>query len=352
MNPTGPKGGPPKMTHRTTVIADHHKSVFVCAVLDHETGETRQLTLPSRRDSLEPFFEGLAGPVRVYVEACRAWEWVSNLADDIGADFRLVNPREMPEISRSTKKSDKRDVEAMVRRFVVEGDLPRARCLTRDERALRAISRERGDIAKQRRKTMLRIHAVIDGHDLPAKKDKFVRSAWREEVEARLKDDEWLVLDVLLRQLDSANELLDLVSTRLVEIASESKHFARLKTIPGIGPILAAIIIAEIPRIDEFGGAHQLAAFIGLVPRVRSSAGKPRIGKITKSGPGDLRWALTQAVVVSARCKVQSPVAKMYHRKRFKGKPAKVAICAAANKLSRVIYAMLTNETDFKHTTA
>ena len=61
-------------SHRTIVVADHHKSVFVCQVLDRETGEVQRRTLPSLRSELGPFFAGLEGPLLIFVEACRSWE--------------------------------------------------------------------------------------------------------------------------------------------------------------------------------------------------------------------------------------------------------------------------------------
>ncbi len=60
----------------------------------------------------------------VYVEACRAWEWVSDLCSDLGLDFQWVDPGKMPEIRRSSKKTDRHDVEAMVSRLLVSGELP------------------------------------------------------------------------------------------------------------------------------------------------------------------------------------------------------------------------------------
>lgn len=340
------------MTHRTSVIVDHHKSVFVCAVLDEETGELRHETLKARRAEVEPFLKALAGPTRIFVEACRGWEWVSNLSDEIGAEFKLVNPREMPEIAKSIKKTDRKDVEKMLRRLQVEGELPESRCLSREERALRSISRERSDVAKNKRKLMVRIHAVIDSHDLPSAKAEFVKPEWRARMEASLRPDEWLVLEMQLSQYDHTRGVIDLLDQRMVEIASKSPHYALLNSIPGMGPILASIVIAEVGRMQDFKDARQFAAYIGLVPRVRSSAGKARCGSITKAGPSDLRWAITQAIVISTRCKAQSAVTKMYHRKRRKGKPARVAICAAANKLARVIHSMLTNSLPFSHQAA
>ena len=139
-------------------------------------------TLDSRRAALEPFLRELTGPVLVFVEACRTWEWVSDLCEDLGHEFRLVNPREMPEIAKSAKKTDRNDVEAMVRRFLIEGDLPRSYRATRVERERRSLSRRLSDLRDQRRKALLKIHAVIDAHGMPAKKQDFTKPEWRDGI--------------------------------------------------------------------------------------------------------------------------------------------------------------------------
>jgi transposase len=333
--------------HRTIVVADHHKSVFVCQVLDRETGEVTRRTLSSVRSELEPFLSGLAGPVLVYVEACRAWEWVSDLCEDLGHDFRLVDPRQMPEIARSTKKTDQRDVEAMVRRLQIDGDLPQSYRATRVERERRALSRRLADIRKARRQAMVKIHAVIDSRGLPAKKAQFVKPDWREAMKAALSADSWLDLEILLLQYDQQLALCELLERHLAERFADHAGYQRLQAIPGIGPAIAATIVAESSGIERFKSARQFAAFCGLVPRVRSSAGKAKHGHITRSGPRDLRWALGMAVMVGQFNKEPSPQSRMYRRKKRKGKPARVALCAAANKLARIVYVILARGEDY-----
>lgn len=328
-------------SHRTIVVSDHHKSVFVCRVLDRETGETRSATLASRRDVLRSFFEGLEGPVLVFVEACRSWEWVSDLCEELGHDFRLVDPRKVPEIARSTKKTDTNDVEAMVRRLLVEGDLPRSYRASRVERERRALSRRAADIRKGRRHALVKIHAVIDSHGLPAKKAEFAKPEWRQSMEAALTEDSWLDLEVLLLQYDQLCALGELLEKRIAARFTEDVGYQRLLAIPGVGPAIASTIVAESAGIERFKSARQFAAYCGLVPRVRSSAGKAKHGGITRSGPRDLRWALGMAIITSQFNKTPSPHSSMYKRKRKRRKPTRVAMCAAANKLARMVYVIL-----------
>lgn len=334
-------------THRTIVVADHHKSVFVCLILDQETGEVRRESLRSLRETLEPFLSSLPGPVLVFVEACRAWEWVSDMCEDLGHDFRLVDPRQMPEIAKSTKKTDRADVEAMARRLLVERDLPQSYRATRKEREMRSLSRRLSDLRAERRKLLVQIHAVIDSQGLPASKKAFTKDEWRAEMKSRLSQDVWLDLHVLLQRLDMSEGLSELVEPRLMQLASGSDDFRRLKTVPGIGPILAATILSEAQGIERFSSARKFAAYCGLVPRVRSSAGKARYGRITKCGPADLRWALGHAVMVGQRCKQPSSAVQLCRRKKAKKRPAKLAICAGANKLARIVWAMLVRGQDY-----
>jgi len=334
--------------HRTIVVADHHKSVFVCQVLDRHTGEVTRRQVAGSRSELEALLGSLERPALVYVEACRAWEWVSDLCEELRHEFRLVDPRRMPEIARSTKKTDRNDVEAMVRRLQIEGDLPRSYRATRQERERRRLSRRLADVRKGRRQVLIKIHAVIDSHGLPAKKAQFIKAEWRERMQAALSADSWLDLEVLLLQYDQLLTLGDRLEGRIAARFAEDRGYQRLQAIPGIGPAIAATIVAESSGIERFKSARQFAAYCGLVPRVRSSAGKAKHGHITRSGPRDLRWALGMAVMIGQFSKQPTPQVLMYRRKRKRRKPARVALCAAANKLARIVYVILARGEEYR----
>jgi len=334
--------------HRTIVVADHHKSVFVCQVLDRKTGEVRSASLKSRRDVLRPFLESLEGPILVYVEACRAWEWVSDLCDDLEVELRLVDPSRMPEIARSAKKTDHHDVEAMVERLQVKGELPASYRASRSERELRSLTRRLSDLRNTRRRLIHQIHAVIDAHGLPATKAHFVQAEWRESMRSALRPLAWLDLEVLLLQYDQNLALRELVEGEVEELVAGRDEYRRLLAVPGIGPVIAATIVAESAGIQRFKTARQYSAFAGLTPRVRSSAGNAKTGKITRNGPPHLRWALGQAAMVGLCAKKPTAVSAFYRRKRKRGKPASVAICAAAHKLARAVWVVLARGEEYR----
>jgi transposase len=336
--------------HRTIVVADHHKSVFVCQALDRETGEVRKLTLDARRTALEPFLASLAGPTHVFVEACRSWEWVSDLCEDLSIDLDLVDASRMPEIAKSTKKTDANDVQAMVNRLTVTGQLPQSYRASRPERELRGLTRHLSVLRKDKRKLVHRIHAAIDAHGLPASKASFDKPAWREAMKAGLSSGAWLVLESLLSQYDITSGWMAILERTLADQLRGNEGYQRLQEIPGTGPVIAATIRSESAGIERFKSARKHASFAGFVPTVRCSAGMGKYGHITRTGPRDLRWALGQATMLSLQCKQETAAAKMHKRKRKKGKHARVAICAGAHKLARIGYVVLTRKENFRAT--
>ncbi|PYI49941.1 IS110 family transposase [Paenibacillus flagellatus] len=118
-----------------------------------------------------------------------------------------------------------------------------------------------------------------------------------------------------------------------------------LCSIPGIGPKLAATILAEIGDISSFEHSKKLVAFAGIDPSVFSS-GKftATRNRITKRGSTRLRRALYLAVLCGIRGAARNQRIRLfYDQKRLEGKPHRVALIACTNKLLRIIYALLKN---------
>lgn len=332
--------------YRSVLIIDHHKSVSEQLVLNQETGEITRERVRGERAEVRRRLEGLPRPAVVYLEACRSWEWVSDLCDGLGIECRLIDPGKMPEIARSKKKTDRHDVDAMLSRLLAVGKLPESHRATRVERELRELTRNRMDVQRLVRQTLNRLHALCDGQGLPARQRDFTDLEWRGRMSAELGPQLGLVLEVLLDQLAHLRGAIERLEGRLVELTAERADVRALKTIPGIGPILAATMVAEIGDISRFKDSRHLASFSGLVTAVRSSAGKARMGHISKAGPPALRWALTQAIISGLRVR-GNPFARYYRRKRPRGRGAMLAVCAAAHKLARVIFVVLSRQVAF-----
>ncbi|MCB9889326.1 MAG: IS110 family transposase [Planctomycetes bacterium] len=112
--------------------------------------------------------------------------------------------------------------------------------------------------------------------------------------------DVWIVLDTLLDEPGSSSQQQTL-EQRVEELMTDHDDAKRLQAIPGVEKIIAATILAETADIERFPNARAFAAYTGLVPRVRSSAGKAKLGNITRSGPpGSVGRSVTRSSRASA----------------------------------------------------
>jgi transposase len=110
--------------------------------------------------------------------------------------------------------------------------------------------------------------------------------------------------------------------------------YLAIQAIPGVGPVLAAVFVAEIGDVHRFAGAPQLCSWAGLTPRHRESDTTVRRGPITKQGPRLVRWA---AVEATQRLPGASKQAADFHRiadRRGTG----IGRVAAARKLLTLVY--------------
>lgn len=116
-------------------------------------------------------------------------------------------------------------------------------------------------------------------------------------------------------------------------------------TIPGIGPITAAVIASEYGDFSRFSSPSQLLSFAGLEPGYYQSGTMESHGKMVKRGSSGLRYVLMNCVIPLIRF---DPIfASYYHKKRLEGKPHRVALSHVAKKLIRVIYTLETQGIDY-----
>ena len=117
-------------------------------------------------------------------------------------------------------------------------------------------------------------------------------------------------------------------------------------SIPGIGPISAAIIYAEYGDISNFSSPAQMLAFAGLEPGINESGTESHRGRMVKRGSSHLRYVLMNCALPLIR--FDMTFATYYAKKRAEGKPHRVAMSHVAKKLVRVIFALERQNTDFK----
>lgn len=303
-----------------------------------------------RRSDLLAFFERTEACL-VGIEACATAHYWARSIMALGHRVKLMPPTYVkPYVKRH--KNDAADAEAICEavtrptmRFVpVKGE---------EQQGILVLHRARELLIRQR--TML-INA-LRGHLAEFGIVTRVGRAGVSTLITLVEDDEHDMIPAIARdallavvdQLRDAHERCGVIERKIQAWHRSNVQSRRLETIPGIGPITASAIAATITDASLFRSGRELAAWIGLVPRQNSSGGKERLGHISKKGDAYLRRLLVigaHAVLRFARNGKASTT--KWAATLLARKPYKVAAVALANKMARIIWALLTKNEEFK----
>jgi len=296
----------------------------------------------SRAKMLE-FFAGLPRCL-IGIEACpAAHHWAREL-QAIGHTVRLMPPSYVKAYLKRSK-NDASDAAAICE-AVTRPSMRFVAVKTKEQQAALMLHRARQLLVRQR--TML--SNAIRGH---------LSELGIVSAKGRNGTDE--LLEIIGKDADSriplaARSVLKVLASQYVaigvEIASISKsilawHRAcepsrRLEEIPGIGPIVATALVAEISDWMAFSSGRGLAAWIGLVPKQHTTGGKDKLGSITKQGNRYLRWLLVNGAMAVIRYAQKHGTKKHpWLGQLMARRPTKVAAVALANKIARIAWAIM-----------
>ena len=143
---------------------------------------------------------------------------------------------------------------------------------------------------------------------------------------------------ICLEKIGRLTEVIERLADELEAASKTDAQLRRLCTIPGIGPVTAGAVAAFAPDLDTFVNGRNFAAWLGLVPRQRSTGGKSKLGSVSKMGQTDIRRLLIVGAMGVIRWVVRNEG----------GKPKMVAADALANKRARMIWAMTMKQEDYQ----
>jgi transposase len=231
---------------------------------------------------------------QVVVEATYGWYWAADVLQDAGAEVHLAHPLGVKGFAYRRVKNDLRDA-ADLADLLRMGRLPEAWIAPPPVRELRELVRHRARLGAWRSGLKASVHAVLAKQGLHLPGDLFGVAGRHRLAAAPLDAAYRLRVNALLRLIDALDFEIQAVAGPLRVALAGHPGFAAVQQVPGVGPVLAAIFVAEIGDVHRFTSAAHLASWAGLTPRHRESDTKVRRGPITKQGSTLVRWAAVEA---------------------------------------------------------
>jgi transposase len=275
-----------------------------------------------------------AGPdPEVALEATYGWYWAADLLEANGATVHLVHPLGLHWDSRRVK-NDVRDSTELANRLR-RGDLPQSYISPPEQRELRELVRYRAKLTSLRTSAKAQVHAVMAKEGILPTLDDMFGPGGRQLIAQMPFDGAYkLRVTSLLELLDHYAGELTVVEAELAARLAGHEGYEAIQAIKGVGPIMAAIFVAEIGDVTRFPTARHLCSWAGLTPSHRESDTKVQRGHITKQGNHLVRWAAIEAV---ARYHGGEPISPTYTRvARRRGR--NIGRVAAARKLLTLVY--------------
>src|SRR6266540_6907042 len=330
---------PPPETRFYAGVDLHARSLFLC-ILDRDGQERFARNLSAApgpfRKAVQPFRDGLV----VGCECLHCWYWLADTCRDHAIPFALGHAWARKAVHGSKTKCDRHDAQAIAR-LLRGGNFPLAYAYPKERRGLRDLLRARLRLVRQRAELYGHVHTARRQANWPPVSSDVQYQSKRAAITADLADP------FVRRRVETHLALLEPLDTTIRRLEAEieaaaQEHYptelAVLQSTPGVGPVLSLTILLEIDTIDRFDTRQQFCSYARLCGAVQESAGQRTGVGNRKAGNAWLKWAFSEAAVLSAQ--KDERIGGLLQRLAAKlGKPK--ALSALAHKLGRAFYHML-----------
>ena len=288
-------------------------------------------------------------PGLVVFETCTIAGWVADTCAELGLDYAVANPMNEAWSWRKVKRKTDRDDALKLARMAALGELPTVAMAPKADREYRAAVRYRDGLVGRRTAAQNRIRATCQrhgillppGHRAWTKQGLALVAALARPLDDCGPEELWRgELASELEELAALTALVEGVTRRLDALGAADARVQLLRTIPGVGPRTAEVVVAHLGDATRFPTARQVSAYAGLVPRQFQSGETDRRGRITRRGPSLLRKALVEAAWLMTRYNAWAARALQRISKGQKTR-RKQALVAVARKLLVRCWAML-----------
>ena len=324
---------------------DLHSNNSVVTITDEEDRVMAEKRLPNELAKivgfLQPWREEI---VAVVVESTYNWYWLVDGLQEAGFVVKLANTGAIKKYDGLKHSGDEADARQLAHLLRL-GILPTGTILPPEQRALRDLARKRMQLVRSRTGHILAIENIAARQRAMKINSNQVKRLTAEDVDQMgLPADVALAIKSNLAVIITLNAQIDLLEKRLQEKIGERKEFILLSSVPGIGRILATIILLEMGPIDRFAAVGNFASYARCVDSRHMSNNKKKGEGNTKNGNKYLAWAFVEAANFALRFNAEAK--RFYERKKAKTNTA-VATKALAHKLARACYHMLKENKPF-----
>jgi transposase len=334
------------MDQPTIIGLDLAKSVF--QVHGVSADGTAVLRRQLRRGQVLAFFSRLE-PCLIGMEACSgAHHWARELAAQ-GHEVRLMPAAYVkPYVKRG--KTDRADAEAICE-AVTRPTMRFVPVKSAEAQAALLDHKARDFLIRQQTQTVNTIRAHLAEFGIVVAKgihnvDRLLEAVEQAPEAARP------ALDLLADQLRDLRGRIETVTKR-IETAQKADPLARrLATIPGLGPIASSAFAVTTPDVAAFRSARDYSAWLGLTPKPHSSGGRERLGRISKAGNRYLRRLLYLGAMAQIAARRRGRPGDDWLWKMLQRKPVKVVAIALANRMARVVWALIRTGESYRTTPA
>jgi transposase len=289
--------------------------------------------------ALEPHRAELSG---VVVESTFNWYWLVDGLQEAGYRVHLANTTAIKQYDGLKHRGDESDARQLAHLLRL-GLLPQGHIMPRAARAVRDLARKRMQLVQQRTSQILSIESSLSRHTGGRMSSNNIKCLRETDLnELRLGDMQTLGLKAHVAVMQALQVQIDSLETVLAKHCRTEPGYRLLKTVDGIGEILATVILLETGDIERFADVGNYASYC--VGSVHESNGKKKGEGNTKNGNRYLAWAFVEAANFAVR---YCDAARRFYQKKKAKRNSTVAIKAVAHKLARACYHMLKSNTDF-----
>jgi transposase len=332
--------------HRFYCGIDLHARTMYIVIIDQAGQVLAERNLKASPGAFLRFVAPYRNDLAVAVECIFSWYWLADLCGKEGIDFVLGHALYMKAIHGGKAKNDKVDAHKIAV-LLRGGMLPQAYVYPSGMRSTRDLLRRRLHFVRKRGELLAHILNTNSQCNLPDFGGRIAYKTHRAGVAEHFTDPcvrKSIELDLdLIEHYDALIRDLELYIVRRAK-SHDSDTFYRLRSIPGVGKILALTILYEVHDIGRFPSVQHFASYSRLVKCAKESAGKKLGFSGAKIGNVHLKWAFSEAAVgILGKCPEARKLVERLRRRHGKAK----ALSVLAHKLGRATYYMLSRNKAF-----